>query len=475
MPTRIGKWRVEVGPAGNDLFIGLAGEPGELEHMRQKTEQEMWPEPSEAVLTWAKTLSPQAPNVEWEHDSEVFPPDFEIKAKTGDEEYEFTVTREGALKELKYKYEKGEIEIEEEADGLVLKGKKREIPVLEAPKTMLTSLAEALPNSKPSKAWSAETVVGKRFIVQVDDLAFYATPEGVIRAAARVDEGALKEVDPNEKDEEDEKQIVVSAKEVLGKYGKRFHFAQLIKDRLGEAPEDGSYRYAVLGVSCCNSNLWDAMLKHIESLDTKPAFLILTGNLVQTGQPQEYRDYAIAALESTNIPSFAVIGDQDDGADGMAEAFRYLFGEQSLNYYFDYGNSRYIFLDTVTKVRTFGENLIWLERVLAATPGRYRKYVVVHKPPATIEKWAHNAWHLKESRVFTELMSRYRVDHVYLGHINAYSTAHKAGVDYTVSSASPSPKGYFGPLGKAPHYVLCDVEPAGAVKQQVVCFYKDSK
>ncbi len=74
--------------------------------------------------------------------------------------------------------------------------------------------------------------------------------------------------------------------------------------------------------------------------------------------------------------------------------------------------------------------------------------------------------------MFTGLMSRYEVEHVFLGHIHAYSTAVYDGVPYTITGGGGAGlHDRFGPQGNIHNYVICDRQPDGSVKQRVVRFY----
>lgn len=442
---RIGQWRVEVGPPGNEFY--------EAEQPIAQIP------PSEAVLRWAKILTPGAKVKKWELKSK----GYEIESETGDEEYKFTVTPEGEL--LKLKYENDATYVKEEPNELVLRGTKKSIALSAVPKATLKTLAKAMPDAKPSKVWSADTIVGPRYVIQVGKMAFYARPDGQIQAGDLVSKGALDEIDP------------AKAEVVLAQYRQRFNFENQIK-RLGRWPKsaDGSYRYVVMGDSRSQWELWSNIVKHIDGLDPKPAFVINGGDIVHTGYSWEYCEYYIPPVLETDIPFFVAIGNHDDGTDSMAQKYRYLFGQKSLNYYFDYGNARYVFIDNVTKVQPYEETLKWLDETLADTPEGYRKYVSAHKPPKNVEKWAHHSWDGPISQAFTDLMTKHEVDEVYLGHIHAYSTAHYNGVDYTLTGGGGAPlKKLYGPLGNVHHYIICDVMWDGTVKQQVVRFYKDSK
>jgi len=266
-------------------------------------------------------------------------------------------------------------------------------------------------------------------------------------------------------------------KEKLGPYRERFNFENQIK-KLGKKPSssDGSFRYVVLGDSRSHRQLWSTMVKHIDMLDPKPAFVIQVGDIVENGYAQQYSDYYIPALLETNIPFFVAIGNHDDGSDGKAREYRYLFGENALNYYFDYGKARFVFIDNVTKVQKYKDTLKWLDKTLAEIPKGYRKYVATHKPPKNIKKWSYHALGSRESKAFTKLMEKWHVTEVYMGHIHAYSTARYEAVNYTVTGGGGAAlHGFFGPLGSVHHYLICDVRPDGTLKQQVVRFYETNK
>jgi len=445
IPERIGPWRVEVGPPGNEFYeVPTAKVPL-----------------SEAMLRWIKIFTSWAKVTNWELDSD----NYRIDAEAGEEKYQFDVTPQGKL--LALEYENDANDIKEEPDKLVLRSTKKSIAVTEVPNAVLETLAKAMPDAKPSKAWTAETIVGLRYVIVIDKMVFYARPDGQIQAAGLISKGALDEIDPPS-----QKKAVLA--ELLGQYRERFNFENQIK-KLGKEPRsaDGSFRYVVMGDSRSQWEMWSSIVKHIDSLDPKPDFVINSGDIVPTGYAREYHDYYVRALLETDMPYLVAIGNHDDSSDSMAREYRYLFGEKSLNYYFDYGKARYIFIDNVTKVQPHNETLKWLDKTLADTPESYRKYVTVHKPPKSIDKWAYHSWDSSNSRAFTDLMTKHKVDEVYLGHIHAYSTAHYKGVDYTISGGGGAPlHNRFGPLGNVHHYVICDVMADGTVKQLVVRFYK---
>ncbi|MHC4464832.1 MAG: metallophosphoesterase family protein, partial [Planctomycetota bacterium] len=319
-PGRIGPWRVEFGPPGNEFY---------------EVPTAKLPPPSDAMLQWVKIFAPGTEVKEWEIDDGVY----EIDAEAGYEQYKFYLTPKGEL--LGFGYENDATGVEERADELVLRGTKKSIAVSAVPNAALEFLARVMPDAKPSKAWTADTIAGPRYVILLGDMAFYARPDGQIRTGGLVSYGALDEIDPPVRP--DPKSFNAELKKLLGQYRQRFNFENQIK-RFGRWPgsADGSFRYVVIGDSRSQWELWSNVVKHIDGLEPKPDFVINSGDIVPTGYAREYHEYYIPPLMKTDIPYLVAIGNHDDSSDSMAREYRYLFGEKALNYYFDYGKARYV-------------------------------------------------------------------------------------------------------------------------------------
>jgi 3',5'-cyclic AMP phosphodiesterase CpdA len=455
IPNEVGNWRVEVGPAGNEFY-----EPPQISETKP---------PSEELFQLVRDIAPAYTEIKrWEQEEDDV---YFIRAKAGPEEYDFVLTSEAKLVELEY--ENDSTNVQEEADELVLKGSKESIELNEVPQITLRTLSKVIRDIFPNQAWIASTLAGKRYVIAVGQTIFYARPDGQIQAAGLIEHGALDEIDPPEKNKNQE-EIMVEMKEQLGPYRERFNFEnQTKKTNRIVTSADGHYRFVVIGDSRSNPDLWFSIVKHIDQLDPRPAFVINTGDIVPHGFTKEYLEYYIPPLLKTDLSYFVAIGNHDDGANGKALEYRYLFGEKALNYFFDYGKTRYIFVDNVSSVSLYKQTLEWLGTVLADTPEGFHIIVAAHKPVATIEKWAYHSWDKENSQVFAELMSKYTVDHVFFGHIHAYSTATLNGIPYTISGGGGAGlHDRFGPLGNVHHYVICDVMADGSMKQKVVRFYK---
>lgn len=454
--TRVGDWRVVVGPGGNE-FYDPPLPPGEAP-----------PEAPDSVLRWARTLTPEGEIAQVSYKGDRVPPEYRMTVVHESAEIRYYLRTDGTLTWMDYR-DKVNL-IEESPDEVVAEGRRYSVELNQLPERLLERLADAFPDVKPTQAWYADTLVGPRFIVEIAEMAFLATPGGLIHCGGGTAFGALEQVSPA---------LTLGPGEGLtvetlsAKWGDRFNYKKQIAALIAQQPENDTFRYIVMGDCRDQRGLLDAMVTHIDGLDPKPAFVIVSGDAVRNGYADQYDNYLLPALDRTTIPYFIAIGNHDVGLAREAAEFRALFGEDSLNFHFDYGKSRFIFLDNCSAMTAWPDALALADTWLASAPEGYRTYVAAHRPPATIEKWAYHAMTMEESIPFTDLMTSREVDEVYVGHIHAYSTASYNGVEYVLSGgAGAGLHGRFGPRGTVHHYVLVDASPEGT-KHQLIRFYKD--
>ncbi len=257
---------------------------------------------------------------------------------------------------------------------------------------------------------------------------------------------------------------------LLGSYRDKYNVRNAISriQQIPVGPTQG-FRFVVFGDSRGNASVWRRIAASINKYD--PVFAVNTGDMVSTGRAQEFADYLIPTLEANarNYEFLPVMGNHDSGDNGRE--YDYLFGADARVYRFHYGDSVFVVLDngSVGVRLPWSEQLALAEQWLAEPPNTH-KFVFTHKPPANVRKWAYHAASYSESVALTKLMSRHHVDHVFVGHIHAYSTAEVGGVGYTVTGGGGAYlHNRFGPTGSKHHFVVVDVTPNG-VKQQVVRF-----
>jgi hypothetical protein len=164
----------------------------------------------------------------------------------------------------------------------------------------------------------------------------------------------------------------------------------------------------------------------------------VVGDLVSSGASlYDWQTYWFGALEFRNIaqthPALFARGNHD-GEHPYCYAYSTLPGNGSW-YAFDYGNSRFIFLDSEAPTGTSPEQHAWLQDELARpeTQNAMFRVVCFHKLPYanlwngggyTGEPWVRSDW--------VPLFRQFNVDLVINGHAHNYNRGTTNGVTYTV-------------------------------------------
>lgn len=111
------------------------------------------------------------------------------------------------------------------------------------------------------------------------------------------------------------------------------------------------------------------------------AFVAVAGDISDFGLIREMR-WVHDRLKHLNVPYLTVIGNHDMVANGR-EAYQQVYGP--LNYSFEYGHTRFVFVDTNGREYGFNgqvPNVPWVQQALANPgPGISRQVVMSHVPP----------------------------------------------------------------------------------------------
>lgn len=164
----------------------------------------------------------------------------------------------------------------------------------------------------------------------------------------------------------------------------------------------------------------------------------VAGDLASNGSSlTDWHNYWFTPLEFQNIaqthPVLFARGNHD-GEGPLSYAYSALPGNESW-FAFDYGNSRFIFLDSEASTSAAPEQFAWLTNELARAETQNAAFRVVcfHKLPYanlwngggyTGEAWVRNDW--------VPLFQRYHVDLVINGHAHNYNRGATNGVTYVV-------------------------------------------
>jgi predicted phosphodiesterase len=170
-----------------------------------------------------------------------------------------------------------------------------------------------------------------------------------------------------------------------------------------------------------------------------PNMICVAGDMVNSGNAiSEWHNYWFKPLETLNAaqttPVIYARGNHD-GEHALAYAYSTLPGNEAW-FAFDYGNSRFIFLDSEVSTGTPTDQFTWLQSELSRPETQQAAYRIVcfHRPPYC------NVWngggYIGETFVrndWVPLFTQYNVDIVISGHQHSYQRGATNGVVYVVS------------------------------------------
>jgi Icc protein len=181
-------------------------------------------------------------------------------------------------------------------------------------------------------------------------------------------------------------------------------------------------------------------LGRVLGLDPVPAAVLITGDLVDSGRPEEYEALA-AILHRFPIPVHLVAGNHDERSAYLA-AFagtRYLNGEDRTYYTVDHPGFRIIALDSTVPGSPAGRlgeaQLAWLDTALSART-EVPTFIALHHPPIAVGIDLLDGMRLDDGAALAEVVRAHgQVSRVLAGHVHRPITVAFAG---TVLSIAPS-------------------------------------
>jgi 3',5'-cyclic AMP phosphodiesterase CpdA len=197
-----------------------------------------------------------------------------------------------------------------------------------------------------------------------------------------------------------------------------------------------------------------ACVAHLNALAPRPAFALVTGDLVDFGSPAEYRRFRelMAPLE---IPYFVIPGNHDErGAlrSAFADAAYLPKGGEFLHYAIEGHPLRILALDSVVPGAPHGElgaeRLAWLEARLAEMPDR-PTVIATHHPPFLTGIRHMDVQNCRDGEALGAVVERHpQVRALLCGHVHRFAATLWHGILATIC---PSPS----------HAVALDLDPEG--------------
>ncbi len=211
---------------------------------------------------------------------------------------------------------------------------------------------------------------------------------------------------------------------------------KLFKAPVAAPPPSAERSYADIDTAACLARAVAAL----NALDPRPDIAIVTGDLVDHGEPAEYEHLRLL-LAPLAMPVFAIPGNHD-ARDPMRAAFAadgYLPRDGFLHYTVEDYPLRVVALDsTIPGVHSGDlctERLAWLDATLAAAPQR-PTLVIMHHPPFATGITFMDGHGLAHADEFAAVIARHpQVERIACGHLHRPIARRFAG---TVAGTAPS-------------------------------------
>lgn len=239
------------------------------------------------------------------------------------------------------------------------------------------------------------------------------------------------------------------------------------EERTIEISPDTVDEYTEFVILGDNRNGYDTFSQILDQInEINPVFVVDNGNLVFGGEPNKYRLF-YETVSKLRVPLYTTLGNHDIRENGKP-TYTKLFGPPY--YSFDYGNDYFVFLDSsrgwIEKRTIPEEQYVWLESDLQKATGK-RIFVISHIPPVDPRKnivkntlpdepgieesgafdrilknhgdtktMDHGFPDKQEGARFENLMSKYKVDTVFVSHIHSYYSYMKGNVQYIISGGA---------------------------------------
>lgn len=217
-----------------------------------------------------------------------------------------------------------------------------------------------------------------------------------------------------------------------------------------------------------SNELFEDAIKHLMKLDMRPDLVLITGDLVDFGQPEEYQE-AAKLLATLPIPTLLLPGNHDNSKN-ILNAFphhRYLPQEGPMNYCVDDYPVRIIGLDITVLNEHHGffsdSSKKWLKGILDANLLK-PTLILMHQPPFLSGIPYMDEYRCFEGHALEALVKDYEnIEAVLCGHVHRLMI-HRWGNTVVIGCPSTAteidlqfsslarPQSYLGPHGYLLHY-----------------------
>jgi 3',5'-cyclic AMP phosphodiesterase CpdA len=195
--------------------------------------------------------------------------------------------------------------------------------------------------------------------------------------------------------------------------------------------------FAVLGDSRDHPKIFGRLLQEIDR-DRGITFVVHLGDMVGKVDLGQYRTFFQEVRRNLHQPLLAVIGNHELYGEHGLELYHRMFGPD--DYAFSLQNNYFIMLNDAAKEGMGAEQWRWLEAELKKSQAARTRLVFLHTPlydPRGGDN--HHCLGPEQAGRLLALLQKYRVSHIFAGHIHSYFAGTWGGVPYTITAGAGAP------------------------------------
>ncbi len=204
-----------------------------------------------------------------------------------------------------------------------------------------------------------------------------------------------------------------------------------------EASPQGPLTFAVMGDNMGTPAIFHRLLGEVQA-DPDIAFAIHVGDMVKEGRLEDYHSFFQEVRENLQKPLLAVLGNHELVDPDGHKLYQDIFGPDY--YTFQIKDHSFIMMDVAENTGPDEAQLRWLEQELQKAQSCLTRLVFFHIP-LTDPRGAsfHHCLIEEAGKRLAVLFKKYKVTHIFAGHVHSYYNGDWSGVPYTISGGAGGP------------------------------------
>lgn len=203
--------------------------------------------------------------------------------------------------------------------------------------------------------------------------------------------------------------------------------------------DNPDFNFAIMSDSGNNNLVLEKIIRHARRSDQKYAFFLYLGDLVMN-RHETYFYWMLSEIlpKLHHKPFYMVPGNHDVIHDGDTDKSFYRSVMGATYYWFGYGNTLFIGLDSSAEYME-NEQFLWLENILTKISPHFKHCIIFsHRPPQIIPGYRDHKMDDKSIERLRAIVKKHhkKIDAMFFGHVHYFSEQKFEGVPiYTAPTA----------------------------------------